>query len=260
MLVVRHKPGLAVREVRASAALRRGLTAVVAAGLMTGLAGVLVGPGASAAPAPTVEGDLAAAALAGSSNAVAGPSVTGQVFWAYVEPGGSLDIGGEFRNLVGGGSATDLTVRATSPSGVVFTRTIPISATDPLPALSVLGLHDNQAGVWRIMFDDGVSSTDPDGGLARWGITPRDLAGTAQKGRVFVEQYAQSVQATRPVDPAQTWDQSWDESLYFLNSDGVAYRVQGTDEEPDGDVYYDVEMAGKRSDATDAWTLGDVSG
>lgn len=45
-----------------------------------------------------------------------------------------------------------------------------------------------------------------------------------------------------------------------LIADGVAYRVLGTDGEPDGDVYYDVEMAGKRSDATDAWTLGDVSG
>ncbi|TVU66401.1 cysteine--1-D-myo-inosityl 2-amino-2-deoxy-alpha-D-glucopyranoside ligase [Paenarthrobacter nitroguajacolicus] len=45
-----------------------------------------------------------------------------------------------------------------------------------------------------------------------------------------------------------------------LLADGVAYRVHGTDGEPDGDVYYDVEMAGKRSDATDAWKLGDVSG
>jgi L-cysteine:1D-myo-inositol 2-amino-2-deoxy-alpha-D-glucopyranoside ligase len=45
-----------------------------------------------------------------------------------------------------------------------------------------------------------------------------------------------------------------------LVADGVAYRVQGSDGEPDGDVYYDVEEAGKRSDATDAWTLGDVSG
>ncbi|MFE4195041.1 cysteine--1-D-myo-inosityl 2-amino-2-deoxy-alpha-D-glucopyranoside ligase [Paenarthrobacter sp. NPDC056912] len=45
-----------------------------------------------------------------------------------------------------------------------------------------------------------------------------------------------------------------------LLADGVAYRVHGTDGEPDGDVYYDVETAGKRSDATDAWTLGDVSG
>ncbi|MFJ5956276.1 cysteine--1-D-myo-inosityl 2-amino-2-deoxy-alpha-D-glucopyranoside ligase [Paenarthrobacter sp. NPDC092416] len=42
--------------------------------------------------------------------------------------------------------------------------------------------------------------------------------------------------------------------------DGLAYRVQGSDGEPDGDVYYDVETAGKRSDATDAWSLGDVSG
>lgn len=45
-----------------------------------------------------------------------------------------------------------------------------------------------------------------------------------------------------------------------LIADGIAYRVQGSDGEPDGDVYYDVETAGKRSDATDAWTLGDVSG
>ncbi|ABM09780.1 L-cysteine:1D-myo-inositol 2-amino-2-deoxy-alpha-D-glucopyranoside ligase [Pseudarthrobacter sp. PvP004] len=45
-----------------------------------------------------------------------------------------------------------------------------------------------------------------------------------------------------------------------LIADGVAYRVAGSEGEPDGDVYYDVETAGKRSDATDAWTLGDVSG
>lgn len=45
-----------------------------------------------------------------------------------------------------------------------------------------------------------------------------------------------------------------------LIADGVAYRVNGTDGEPDGDVYYDVETAGKRSDATDAWSLGAVSG
>ncbi|WP_284974658.1 cysteine--1-D-myo-inosityl 2-amino-2-deoxy-alpha-D-glucopyranoside ligase [Arthrobacter sp. efr-133-TYG-104] len=45
-----------------------------------------------------------------------------------------------------------------------------------------------------------------------------------------------------------------------LIADGLAYRVEGSDGDPDGDVYYDVEAAGKRSDATDAWTLGDVSG
>ncbi len=45
-----------------------------------------------------------------------------------------------------------------------------------------------------------------------------------------------------------------------LIADGVAYRVPGTKGEPDGDVYYDVELAGKQSSATDAWTLGDVSG
>ena len=42
---------------------------------------------------------------------------------------------------------------------------------------------------------------------------------------------------------------------------GLAYRVSGSDGEPDGDVYYDVEAAGKHSaEATDAWTLGAVSG
>ncbi|MCB5293793.1 cysteine--1-D-myo-inosityl 2-amino-2-deoxy-alpha-D-glucopyranoside ligase [Arthrobacter sp. SO3] len=42
---------------------------------------------------------------------------------------------------------------------------------------------------------------------------------------------------------------------------GLAYRVAGSAGEPDGDVYYDVEAAGKHSaDATDAWTLGSVSG
>lgn len=41
---------------------------------------------------------------------------------------------------------------------------------------------------------------------------------------------------------------------------GLAYRVAGTLGEPDGDVYYDVEAAGKHSVAPDAWTLGSVSG
>jgi L-cysteine:1D-myo-inositol 2-amino-2-deoxy-alpha-D-glucopyranoside ligase len=42
---------------------------------------------------------------------------------------------------------------------------------------------------------------------------------------------------------------------------GLAYRVAGNDGEPDGDVYYDVEAAGKHApDAHDAWTLGAVSG
>ncbi|MFJ5860050.1 cysteine--1-D-myo-inosityl 2-amino-2-deoxy-alpha-D-glucopyranoside ligase [Pseudarthrobacter sp. NPDC092439] len=41
---------------------------------------------------------------------------------------------------------------------------------------------------------------------------------------------------------------------------GLAYRVAGTGGEPDGDVYYDVEAAGKQSVAPDAWTLGSVSG
>ncbi len=42
---------------------------------------------------------------------------------------------------------------------------------------------------------------------------------------------------------------------------GLAYRVAGTAGEPDGDVYYDVEAAGKHSaEARDAWTLGSISG
>lgn len=42
---------------------------------------------------------------------------------------------------------------------------------------------------------------------------------------------------------------------------GLAYRVAGGAGEPDGDVYYDVEAAGKHSaEAEDAWTLGSVSG
>lgn len=42
---------------------------------------------------------------------------------------------------------------------------------------------------------------------------------------------------------------------------GLAYRVAGTAGEPDGDVYYDVEAAGKHSaEARDAWTLGCISG
>jgi L-cysteine:1D-myo-inositol 2-amino-2-deoxy-alpha-D-glucopyranoside ligase len=45
-----------------------------------------------------------------------------------------------------------------------------------------------------------------------------------------------------------------------LVSLGLAYRVPGTNGEPDGDVYYDVEAAGKQSVSPDAWTLGSVSG
>jgi L-cysteine:1D-myo-inositol 2-amino-2-deoxy-alpha-D-glucopyranoside ligase len=41
---------------------------------------------------------------------------------------------------------------------------------------------------------------------------------------------------------------------------GLAYRVPGTAGEPDGDVYYDVEAAGKHSpEDRDAWTLGSIS-
>ncbi|MFJ5696850.1 cysteine--1-D-myo-inosityl 2-amino-2-deoxy-alpha-D-glucopyranoside ligase [Arthrobacter sp. NPDC093139] len=41
---------------------------------------------------------------------------------------------------------------------------------------------------------------------------------------------------------------------------GLAYRVNGTPGEPDGDIYYDVEAAGKHAVDVDAWTLGAVSG
>jgi L-cysteine:1D-myo-inositol 2-amino-2-deoxy-alpha-D-glucopyranoside ligase len=41
---------------------------------------------------------------------------------------------------------------------------------------------------------------------------------------------------------------------------GLAYRVPGSAGEPDGDVYYDVEAAGKHSVTADAWTLGSISG
>ncbi len=44
-----------------------------------------------------------------------------------------------------------------------------------------------------------------------------------------------------------------------LIGQGLAYRVAGTDGEPDGDVYYDVEAAGKQSVDPDAWTLGSIS-
>ena len=45
-----------------------------------------------------------------------------------------------------------------------------------------------------------------------------------------------------------------------LVSLGLAYRVKGTGGEPDGDVYYDVEAAGKQSAAPGAWSLGSISG
>jgi len=44
-----------------------------------------------------------------------------------------------------------------------------------------------------------------------------------------------------------------------LVSMGLAYQVAGANGEPDGDVYYDVEAAGKQSTAPDAWSLGSVS-
>ncbi|MDQ0756448.1 cysteine--1-D-myo-inosityl 2-amino-2-deoxy-alpha-D-glucopyranoside ligase [Arthrobacter sp. B3I4] len=49
-------------------------------------------------------------------------------------------------------------------------------------------------------------------------------------------------------------------AIESLVRSGLAYRVSGTAGESDGDVYYDVEAAGKHSaEARDAWTLGSVS-
>ncbi|HSN36313.1 MAG TPA: cysteine--1-D-myo-inosityl 2-amino-2-deoxy-alpha-D-glucopyranoside ligase [Arthrobacter sp.] len=50
-------------------------------------------------------------------------------------------------------------------------------------------------------------------------------------------------------------------AIELLVQRGLAYRVAGGAGEPDGDVYYDVEAAGKHSaEAKGAWTLGSVSG
>ncbi|GAA4082037.1 hypothetical protein GCM10023066_12680 [Nocardioides kongjuensis] len=150
--------------------------------------------------------------------------MSGQVFWAYVEDGGSLDLTVAFRNRVDGGSATTATIRAVSPSGLTFDHTVSIAPNDPMPALHIVGLTDAQAGVWQVAFDDGVPSGDHDAGIATWGITPRTAGGVAHKGRVFTEEYTQTVQATRPVDPSDTWDRTWSETLYFLNRHGVTYQ------------------------------------
>ena len=86
---------------------------------------------ASQALAAPVSGDsLVPAALEGSTNTAAGPSVSGQVFWAYVGPGGSLDVAGEFRNYRAGGTATAVTITVTAPSGDVFDHTVAIDEAD----------------------------------------------------------------------------------------------------------------------------------
>ena len=65
------------------------------------------------------------------------------------------------------------------------------------------------------------------------------------------DQYVGAVEAIPLIVPA----------IELLLQRGLAYRVAGGAGEPDGDVYYDVEAAGKHSaEATDAWTLGAVSG
>jgi L-cysteine:1D-myo-inositol 2-amino-2-deoxy-alpha-D-glucopyranoside ligase len=65
------------------------------------------------------------------------------------------------------------------------------------------------------------------------------------------DQYVGAVEAIPYIVPA----------IELLLQRGLAYRVAGGAGEPDGDVYYDVEAAGKHSaEATDAWTLGAVSG
>jgi hypothetical protein len=178
----------------------------------------------AAAVPPTYGTGLSSQALEGSNNQTAGPSMSGQVFWAYVEDEGSLDLTVAFRNRVDGGTATTATIRAVSPSGTAYDHTVPIAPADPMPALHILGLTDARAGVWRINFDDGAASGDHDAGISTWGITPRTAGGVAQKGRAFTEEYTQTVQATRPIDPDDTWDRTWSETLYFLNRHGVTYQ------------------------------------
>src|SRR6218665_891378 len=97
---------------------------------------------ASAAPAPKPGNTLAAAAMQGTTNSQAGPSASGQALWAYVNEGGSLDVAAEFRNKVGAGSATKLRVRATAPSGILHEHIAGIDPSEPLPAVSYLGLTD----------------------------------------------------------------------------------------------------------------------
>lgn len=211
------------------AASRFGASLLALVGWLAAVTVGMVLPGsASASVAPVTVNSLAPPVLEGSSNAAAGPSVTGQVFWAYVAAGGSLDVGGEFRNFETGGTMTELRVTAVSPSGVLHSQVVPVVATDPLPALSMLGLTDPVAGVWRVEFDAGVPGDDPDGGLLRWGITPRTDTGVALAGRVFVDGYGQSAYAMRPVGSKQWVARmaSWDESLYFVNTDGVTYHGQ----------------------------------
>ncbi|KUM33055.1 cysteine--1-D-myo-inosityl 2-amino-2-deoxy-alpha-D-glucopyranoside ligase [Arthrobacter sp. EPSL27] len=65
------------------------------------------------------------------------------------------------------------------------------------------------------------------------------------------DQYVGAVEAIPLIVPA----------IELLLQRGLAYRVAGGPGEPDGDVYYDVEAAGKHSaETTDAWTLGAISG
>ena len=65
------------------------------------------------------------------------------------------------------------------------------------------------------------------------------------------DHYVGAVESIRMIVPA----------IERLLARGLAYRVPGTDGEPDGDVYFDVEAAGKHApDADDAWTLGAISG
>jgi L-cysteine:1D-myo-inositol 2-amino-2-deoxy-alpha-D-glucopyranoside ligase len=64
------------------------------------------------------------------------------------------------------------------------------------------------------------------------------------------DQYIGAVEAMPLIVPA----------IERLLHQGLAYRVNGTPGEPDGDVYYDVEAAGKHAVDVDAWTLGAVSG
>lgn len=211
--------------------------------LVLGTALVRVGP-ASAASGPSMGSSLAAVTLEGSSNAHAGPSRTGQVLDAYVGAGGSLDVGVAFRNDLNRGpgdhgAAQAVTITVVSPSGRTYTNTVPFEQdADVYPGASITGLSDARPGVWRIVLEDGVDDQDPDSGIYQWGVTPRDAAGAALKGRVFTENYLQSAQPMRPLDD-DGWrqeDASWSQSMYFMAAHGVTYQgsfagynpIQGT--------------------------------
>ena len=107
---------------------RARLSNLLAGVVLVGVAVAAVGVASPAGAVPAAGDTLSAIAMAGSTNVTAGPSISGQVFFAYVEADGSLDVAAEFHTYLAGGTATAGTVTVTSPSGTVFTHTHPIGA------------------------------------------------------------------------------------------------------------------------------------